>query len=511
MPVDTPHPDYTRWATHWRKMRDVVLGQEAMDRATIGSRIGSGDPVTQAGAGVMVTSLGRDYYLPPLGGQTATEYAAYVKRASFYGATARTVDALCGAIFRRSPVVQASDELTQQLEDVDLAGTPVETFAKLAVAEVLTVGRYGILVDAPPDGGRPYWTGYGAEDILSWSSARIDGAMRLTRVVLRERGWMPCPTDEFGYEATEQYRVLDLDESGGYRVRLYQAAKDAWTLVSEAAPTRFRERLTVIPFVFYGPTTVHACPERPPLLDMADVNLAHYRKAADYAHGLHFTALPTPWIADRDIPPTATFKIGSEAAWTMSESGSCGMLEFSGAGMAAIKDAMQDDETRMAHLGAELLMPDKRAAEAADTLRIRSGAKTASLASVANTGSWALSKAAEFHAWWLGESEEQIEETSITLNTEFAESHLDPQELTAWVAARQAGEVTRRMFIDLMARREALGDATVDEVLVELEAESEATAEREALKAEAAHLRDVTAVLAAQGRADEDEEGGVAA
>ena len=99
-----------------------------------------------------------------------------------------------------------------------------------------------------------------------------------------------------------------------------------------------------------------------------------------------------------------------------------------------------------------------------------------------------------------------MDETSVTLNTEFAESYLDPQELTAWVAARQAGEVTRRMFVALMARREALGDATVDEALAELEAENDAKAEREELKAEAQRFREMSELVKMRDEPEEEEE-----
>ena len=501
MPIDTTHPDYNRWAPQWAKMRTVVAGQEAIEAACIGAMVSGATTVGSL-------TLGRSTILPKLGGQTDDEYRAYVQRSSFYEATGRTIDALTGAVFRRDPVIAASDEMLAQLEDVDLSGTPLATYAQQDVREELTVGQYATLVDMPPEGGsRPYWVGYSAEDVLCAEVTRVAGAMVWQRVVLRESSWVRGGDDGYAFVPCVRARELSLDESGFYRVRLFDCDGKTHERVQidEVYPTRMGERLRSIPFFYEWPL------RRPPLLGLADVNLAHFRKAADYAHGLHFTALPTPWIADQDIPQGAVFKIGSETAWTGSDKMTCGMLEFTGAGMGAIREAMQDDETRMAHLGAELLMPDKRAAEAAAALRIRSGAKTASLSALANRVSWRLTKAAQVHAWWIGESEEAVAETSITLNTEFAESYLEPQELTAWVQARQAGEVTRRMFLDMLARKEALGETTAEEAIVELDAEADATAEREALKAEAAHLRDVTAVLAGRGKGDEDEEGEVAA
>lgn len=498
MPVDTPHPDYVRWAPHFEKMRAVVLGQEAMEVATIGSQL----PIGSLGVGGL---LGRDYYLPKLSGQDDESYRAYVRRASFYGATARTVDALVGSVFRRDPVVQASDEMLEQLENVDLAGTALPVFAQDVLREELKVGNNSILLDMPPEGGdRPYWTNYRVEDVLACELERIGGSQVLTAATLRECDYVRTEGGE--YRKVTKLRLLDLDDSGLYRMRVLVRGENetGWIEEAEFLPRRRGERLPFIPFFPSWPLV------RPPLLDLADVNLAHYRKAADYAHGLHFTALPTPWIADVDTPK-GPFKIGSETAWTMSEQGSCGMLEFTGAGMSAIKDAMIDDETRMAHLGAELLMPDKRMAEAAAALRIRSGAKTGSLAALSNRISWRLTKAAQTHAWWIGESDQAVAEIAVTLNTEFAESYLEPQELTAWVAARQAGEVTRKMFLDFMAKKEALGETTVDEAIVELEAENDVAAERDELRKEAATFRDMTKLAGMRSGDDEEGEGEVAA
>ena len=42
--------------------------------------------------------------------------------------------------------------------------------------------------------------------------------------------------------------------------------------------------------------------EAPPLNDLADVNLSHYRGYADHKHGLHFTALPTVvFMSDKNM------------------------------------------------------------------------------------------------------------------------------------------------------------------------------------------------------------------
>ena len=78
--VDSTHAEYDASAASWSRARDVLAGE---------------DPVKAAG----------ERYLPRLESQSEEEYAAYKARASFFGATARTLAEYLDLIFRRAPVV----------------------------------------------------------------------------------------------------------------------------------------------------------------------------------------------------------------------------------------------------------------------------------------------------------------------------------------------------------------------------------------------------------------------
>ncbi len=51
-----------------------------------------------------------------------------------------------------------------------------------------------------------------------------------------------------------------------------------------------------------------------PLADVMVLNLDHYRLDADYKHGLHFTALPTAWVAGFDKRDAGDFRRAAAAA-----------------------------------------------------------------------------------------------------------------------------------------------------------------------------------------------------
>ncbi len=81
MAVNATHPDYETAALNWSRARDVLAGEDAV-------------------------KSGGEMYLVRLDSQTDDEFGAYVNRASFFNATARTSEAYQGLIFRPPPFVK---------------------------------------------------------------------------------------------------------------------------------------------------------------------------------------------------------------------------------------------------------------------------------------------------------------------------------------------------------------------------------------------------------------------
>lgn len=128
MPVDTKHPEYTKWLPRWQRCRDVAEGEDAVKEA--GTR-----------------------YLPKLPGQSDEDYADYKKRALFFPATGRTVQGLRGLVFRKAPVSELPPKVAELAEDITQAGQSLEELAKHTTDEVITTARMGLLVEfpAPPE------------------------------------------------------------------------------------------------------------------------------------------------------------------------------------------------------------------------------------------------------------------------------------------------------------------------------------------------------------------------
>ncbi len=427
MPVDTPHPDYREHASEWLKLRDVLAGEKTVKKA--GTK-----------------------YLPRLADQSLYEYQGYVDRALFFNASARTVQGLLGAIFRKSPQVDVPEEVRSCLNSITFDNKPFGVFAKHVVQEVLSMGRYGILVDMADTADmaekkadqKPYLAGYAAEQIINWRMESKNGRSQLSLVVLSEtieRGG----EDAFSVEAVQQYRVLSLDEQGRYIQTLFQEDRTGkYAAIHTIMPTFRGKPFYSIPFLFIGPVSMSAEVEKSPVLDLVNVNLSHYRSSADLEHGRHFTALPTPYVtspSNGDEKPV--FKIGPSNVWLLEPGGNAGMLEFQGAGLSFIENACREKERMMAVLGARLLEGQKNGVEAAEAIRLRHVGESSLLSSIADTVSHALTMALEYLAGWQGiDLETQSDAIQVDLNKDFLADRMNPAEIQSLVAAWQAGAIS---------------------------------------------------------------------
>lgn len=470
MPVTSTRKEYDDAVFGWQRCRDCYDGGDAV-KARGPEYLPPLDGHKSA-LGMMID--GKDGQKVAKVDQATSKYQEYKLRALFYNATGRTVDGLAGMIFQQPPKVTVPDKVKSDLTDITLGHVSAETFALNLTKEIIKTGRAGVLVDMDEDGTRPYWVLYKAEDIVSWL---VEDDV-LTRVVLREYVDDESIKDEFVLSTVCRYRVLRLSD-GVYTQQLYVPKNaDAKEYVPDEKvmePARRSVPLDYIPFLFIGPTTISPDIEKPPMLDMVDVNLSHYRASADMKHGLHFTALPTPWVSglkgNNDNAPLA---IGAGKAWVLGENGKAGMLEFSGSGLAAIKADMDKMETMMATLGARLLEPQNLKNETATAVMMRHTGEHATLRTIAGSVELALSTLLKWHSWWMGnETKPEDTKAEITLNKDFFATKMTSGELKDWIFALQSGKVSYKTFYSAFQRGDlARPGVTAEQELKDISAET---------------------------------------
>lgn len=437
MAVNAKHPEYSKNLIKWQLMRDALAGEVAKEK-----------------------------YVPKLSDQEAEEYSAYVGRAEFYNATARTQVALTGLLFAKPPKVELPEALKTIGENISLDDDTLEALAKNIANECLSVGRCGVLVDLPSVEKadyskleaerlnlRAYATLYKAENIINWKTTKINGSNVTSLVVLAETYAEPTQ-DEFVDNIKTRYRVLDLHE-GYYRQRVFSETKAGnFEVVSEIYPSANGQKLEYLPFTFFNVNDLKTSVEKPPLLDLAKVNISHFRSEVDLEHGTHFTALPTPYVTGYQGETEGKLKIGSTAVWVINDpSAKVGFLEFSGAGLSTLENRIAVKEKRMSILGARLLLDEKKTAEATETLQMRKSGENAVLTNVASTISEGIVSFLKDIAFFENIAGENL---IYEINTDYNLTMIEPQLLAQIIAGIQSGDIPNEVLYDALLKGELM-------------------------------------------------------
>ena len=417
MSVETRHPDYEAFASEWREMRDTYGGARLVKKAG-------------------------EHYLPMPGGFRAQPdngdamYSAYQRRAQFPELVAPTVRGMIGVIHGTEWQITMPDALMQIWERATKDGMSLEAFSRRITSEILIAGRYGVLVDLPREGGEvPYLAGYSAETIINWSADR-------DLFVLDEAG---LAREGFRWAEKEAWRVLELVD-GAYQQRYYNSLTS-----SEEVPINGRAgvRLDEIPFVVLGSRDINVEVEEPPLIGVARAALAYYRLDADYRHQLYNSGQETLFIFNGEAPAYVGAGVVHVLDSPQGMQSDARYVGPSGKTIDAHRTAMLDERTNAAQAGAKLFQDGGQAQESGEARRLRFGAETATLRSIAQTSAAGLEKALRYAARMIGADESEV---VVTPPTRLLEPVMNAQEALALVNAWQNGAFSYQTLYENLQR-----------------------------------------------------------
>ena len=412
------HPDYQYWSGIWRMIRDAEIGEVEIKRK-------------------------QQAYLPKLQGHDSAQYASYLHRAVFFNMTSKTLNALYGTMFRRNPKVTGMPaNLTKISKSFSKDGMSLHLTAKTAAKEVLAVGRYGMLVDATPDGkGNAYVACYTAENILDWNMEEINGEWRFTRVVLREISYKRV--DHYSpYDFTSRFRVLTLHEVEDgyvYEQHLYEdrelnGVPDFKAVPDDIiTPTVRGEPLDHIPFIIIGPFTNHPDVQKPPILDIVTLNLSHYTSYAQLEQGRFYTANPVYYTSSGTADDeTGEYYVGPDVVWELGKDGKAGVIEFQGHGLKFLESALEGKEAQIAALGGRMMPGLARgSAESDNSLKMKEQNEQTLLLNISDTMDEAFTKVIQWWADWNNASGIVVEKLSFEINRDFLMKDIGAREFRA--------------------------------------------------------------------------------
>ncbi|MEQ8816546.1 MAG: DUF4055 domain-containing protein [Thalassobaculum sp.] len=433
--VATPNAAWAARAPDWELIRDLLGGTRTMREA--GER-----------------------RLPREPGESLEAYRIRLHRTVLFNGLARAVQTLSGKPFGKPASLSddADPRLRALARDLDLGGRDLTGFARDVLRAALTDGLTHILVDHPPGGdagetladerargARPYLVHVPAVDLIGWragAGGRLDRVRIRETVVERDGAW--------GERAVEQVRVL---EPGRWSLwRRSEAAKDrSWRRHAGGETS-----LDAVPLVTVYAERTGFLTARPPLLDLAWLNLAHWQSSSDQRHILHVARVPILFGRNLKVGEEGV-EIGPNRLILGDGDGAdLKYVEHGGAAIEAGRQDLADLEDRMAVMGLDLMVRRPGGVTATERA-IDSARADSALAALVRAVEEGLGAALDLCARWMDLPPEAA--GRVTLDPDTGLDAREAEEIDLLLKARLAGEIDRPTFLAEIRRRGVLAAA----------------------------------------------------
>ena len=417
MAVDTHHPQYTaQRQAEWRLMRDAAEGESAVK--------GRGPT-----------------YLPVPGGFNAMQdggkaaYEAYKMRASFPEILAPSLAAMIGIAHGKEIQIEIPSALEYLWEDADGEGMPLEVFHRKITRELLLIGRYGVLTEAPEGGGEPYLAGYIGESLINWD---------LDFFVLDESG--PVRRG-FDWEDETRYRVLALD--GGRYVQAIYSGKTGAAQGSAEPVAMGGKPLDFVPFVVASSVDLRPDIRTAPLIGVARSALAIYQLDADQRHQLFMSGQETLVAINGDAPPYVGAGVVHSMMGSENVTPDLKYVSPTCSGIEAHAEKIKDLREAAVMAGARLLEQSDNVQESGNARALRFASETATLTSVLQSSCALLERALRNVAAMKGLDGEAI---TVKAPATLLDTTMTPADAQALMALWQQGAISYQTLFENLLR-----------------------------------------------------------
>ena len=426
-------------------------------------------------------------YLPRHQYETTANYEERLSRATLKNYTLRTLESLTGKAFKKPPKVTESvpEAIVKLLEDVDQEGTDWVVFARQWFRSALAKAVAYVLVDFTRtelpegqtertledderDGVRPFWRLYDAEDVIFQRKALVNGKWEFVEVRLLERELVD--DGNWGEKLVLRIRVLT---PGGWELyelkkKTPKSRKETWERIDHGPMGLDR-----IPFVDYYTAKAGLGEGKPPLEDLAFINVEHWQSSSDQRNILTVTRFPMLAVSGASASESDKPVVVGPNKWlsVADPQGRIYYVEHAGAAIQAGERDLETLEDQMASYGGEFLRTRPGAASA--TGRVLDTAEAISpLQAMGFDFKDALERALQFTADWLriddgGKVEFKIK-PDLTLG--------DSKTLDMLDSARERGDISRVTYLGELVRHEVLSedfDQAVDKAELDKEPKDE--------------------------------------
>ena len=471
MALNTPDAIYTEQSQLWQEVRAALAGKYAViDIVTC-------LPAPQYKLYPSYTGMTTEQQQQANQCNTANtlRVQSYWARGRFFNATSRTKESLDGMIWSKQPEEDLANSVSYMEQSADGSGSGLREVAQKITSELVSIGRYGVLVDMPdnesgltqaqmqePDKA-PRMIQYKAEQIIFVKCNGLANAVDEIRLIefveQRKEG------SDYDWETVQRIRRLVMIE-GAYHNQLLTEKGE---VITDVVPVSNGSVMSEMPFQFFGADNNSPEYSKVPLYDLANANLGHFVLDCDNRDNLHFhgqgmtnTFVQNPEDVNRENP--GGIDVGAKGINTFGENDRVEILQLEATG--AIPAEMLRDEQRMVMQGAQLVT-ESSSNQTLGAKEIDVGTSTSTLKRIAYNASTGIEQCLLWAAEFLGSSDESV----YQLNTDFVTDSLTPEMIAQHIAIVQTGLLPRSPLYET-ARSAGFTKKSDEELMEEAEADN---------------------------------------
>lgn len=421
-------------------------------------------------------------YLPAHSAEEPDAYADRLSKSTLYNVTELTLASLAGRVFREEMKLNPDvpDAIEEWAVDVDCEGTNITSFCQRWFRESVGKGYAHVLIDMPTldpatkqyrtraddivENRKPYWCLIKPENAIFLHREKVNGVEMLTHARLVE--WQ-CVLRDFVEVKLLRIRVLTPGAWEVWKNANEDKPKEKPEWVVESAGT---SDFPIIPLVTYN-----ANRDKPPLEDLAYMNVRHWQSTSDQINILTVSRFPMLAASGTQVEKGKnTISIGPRQLLSMRDpNGKFYYVEHNGKSINAGQDDLEQLEDRMAAYGAEFLRRQISGRTAFERAQDTNEA-ISPLKDMALRFQEAVNMALHVTAQWLDIAKTNAKNAggTVTINTKFTQEDENEGALKALGEARKRGDISRKTFIGEIVRRGIVEQTlNVDEEIAQIEKE----------------------------------------
>lgn len=428
---------------------------------------------------------GRDKWLPREEKEERGAYEARLKRSYLFPAFCDQSKRLVAKPFSQPVQLLGGDvpeELSDLEENTDGLGRSLNATLSDFAFDAITYGLSHLLIDFPSTDDesraplvngqlRPTWRHIEARSVLGWRSVHENGAEVLDEIRFRDD--REELAGQFG-SAIVPY-IVHMTRESIQRWR-WEGAEKGWVTAGDPDEYQFvdGDAGPRIPMVTAYTNQTGFMKATPPLMGLADLNLAHWQSTAAQRNVVHYVRVPLLVITglteadDRKKPIVVS---SAKALKFTGKDVKVTYAEHQGRGAEVGQKDLEILADQMEVLG---LQPNvrKTVAATATSQRVKEGRTTTQMQEWLRRIESAGASAYRYSARWV--DQELPEDFGVNIFSDFAIDPGDAADLQILLSARIDGEISRKVFLEEMKRRATLSESVdLDEMDKDLKEEAE--------------------------------------